>query len=119
MNWYLAKLVFRIVCGDGKHSAQFDEQLRLIVATDKQEALQKAIETGRKGNDEFYNKKEQKVQWQFINVSELHVISELSDGAEIYSRIEEKENGESYEYTVHQKAESLQQTLADHYLTLA
>jgi len=27
MNWYLAKLVFRIICGDGDHTPQFDEQL--------------------------------------------------------------------------------------------
>ncbi|MEP7129294.1 MAG: DUF4288 domain-containing protein, partial [Chitinophagales bacterium] len=29
MNWYLAKIVFRIICGDGLHQPQFDEQLRL------------------------------------------------------------------------------------------
>ncbi|RYY10197.1 MAG: DUF4288 domain-containing protein, partial [Chitinophagaceae bacterium] len=27
MNWYLAKLIFRIVCGQGNHTPQFDEQL--------------------------------------------------------------------------------------------
>ena len=30
MNWYLAKIVYRIICGDGNHTAQFDEQLRLV-----------------------------------------------------------------------------------------
>ena len=39
MNWYLSKLVFRIVCGDGQHRAQFDEQLRLIAAADKENML--------------------------------------------------------------------------------
>jgi hypothetical protein len=29
MQWYLAKLVFQIICGDGNHRPQFDEQLRL------------------------------------------------------------------------------------------
>ncbi|MEK7225456.1 MAG: DUF4288 domain-containing protein, partial [Bacteroidota bacterium] len=42
MNWYLAKIVFRIVCGDGNHLAQFDEQLRLIRADKREEALLKA-----------------------------------------------------------------------------
>jgi len=42
MNWYLAKIVFRIVCGDGEHTPQFDEQLRLILASSKEEAFKKA-----------------------------------------------------------------------------
>ena len=42
MNWYIAKLVFRIVCGEGQHTPQFDEQLWLIAAHSQQEALQKA-----------------------------------------------------------------------------
>jgi hypothetical protein len=32
MNWYVAKLVFRVISGNGDHNAQFDEQLRLINA---------------------------------------------------------------------------------------
>jgi len=35
MNWYLAKMVFRIICGEGNHTAQFDEQLRLISGESK------------------------------------------------------------------------------------
>ena len=34
MKWYLAKLVYRIICGEGNHKPQFDEQLRLIYAED-------------------------------------------------------------------------------------
>jgi len=47
MNWYLAKMVFRIVCGDGNHTAQFDEQLRLISAGSKEEAFHKQQECDR------------------------------------------------------------------------
>lgn len=107
MKWYLAKLVFRIVCGEGQHTPQFDEQLRLIAATNKEEAFFKAKEMGRNEEDTFYNRKEQLVQWQFINLSELNELSELIDGAELYSRIEEKENAEAYIFTVNQKAENL------------
>ena len=39
MNWYLTKIVFQIICGDGDHTPQFDEQLRLIRADKKEEAL--------------------------------------------------------------------------------
>lgn len=107
MNWYLAKMVFRIVCGDGAHLPQFDEQLRLIKGTDKEDAFRKAQAIGKSEEETFLNRKEQLVQWQFINVSELYRLSELIDGAELYSRIEEKENADAYIYTVNQKAENI------------
>ncbi len=107
MNWYLVKMVFRIVCGNGDHKAQFDEQLRLINADSREEAFGKAARMGKTENDSFYNNQEQMVQWRFINISELHLLSELIDGAELYSRIEETENAEAYTHTVHQKAEAI------------
>jgi len=107
MNWYLAKLVFRIICGDGDHTAQFDEQLRLIAADTKQEAFRKAQQVGRQEEETFYNNRQQLVQWKFINVSELHKLSELIDGAEVYSRIDEKDNAEAYIHIVNQKASTI------------
>ena len=107
MNWYLAKMVFRIICGEGEHTAQFDEQLRLVAATNKEEAFRKAQEMGQQDEETFYNRKEQLVQWQFINISELYRLSELIDGAEVYSRIEEKDNADAYIYTINQKAENI------------
>ncbi len=107
MHWYLAKIVFRIVCGEGDHLPQFDEQLRLICATNKEDAFLKAQSMGKKEEECFLNRKEQLVQWQFINVCELYRLSELIDGAELYSRIEEKENAEAYIYTVNQKADHI------------
>ncbi|MBK9569718.1 MAG: DUF4288 domain-containing protein [Chitinophagaceae bacterium] len=107
MNWFLVKMVFRIICGDGDHTAQFDEQLRLVSAESKEAAFQKAQLLGRKEEDMFFNKSQQLVQWLFINVSELYPLDDLIDGAEIYSRIEEKENADSYLQLVYQKAEQL------------
>jgi hypothetical protein len=108
MNWYLAKMVFRIICGEGEHTPQFDEQLRLVAAGSKDEAFRKAREMGLQEEETFYNRKEQLVQWQFINISELHRLSELIDGAELYSRIEEKDNAEAYIYTINQKAGNIE-----------
>lgn len=107
MNWYLAKMVFRIICGEGEHTPQFDEQLRLVAGNSKEEAFRKAQEMGQQEEDTFYNRKEQLVQWQFINISELYRLSELIDGAELYSRIEEKDNAEAYIYTINQKASTI------------
>ncbi len=107
MDWFLAKIVYRIICGEGQHTPQFDEQLRLITAADEKEALEKAYALGKRGEDSFYNNRQKLVQWQFINVSELHKIVALIDGAELYSHIEEKDNGELYAEVVHRKAEHL------------
>lgn len=96
MNWYLAKITYRIICGHGKHTPQFDEQLRLISATNELDALIKARLLGEAGSQSFFNNDHQLVQWQFLNITELHCISEWTDGAEIYSSITEADNAESY-----------------------
>jgi hypothetical protein len=107
MNWYLAKIVYRIICGDGDHTAQFDEQLRLVYAKTKEDAFIKAQQTGKKEEEKFYNLKQELVQWQFINVSELYKIGEMIDGAELYSRIEEKDDGDQYTEVINKKAQGI------------
>jgi hypothetical protein len=96
MNWYLSKIIFRIICGEGQHTPQFDEQLRLIAAHNEVEAFQKAFALGEKEQDQFYNQDQQLVQWKFINVAELYRLSDLLDGAEMYSRIQETDDPEGY-----------------------
>jgi hypothetical protein len=96
MNWYLSKIIFRIICGEGQHTPQFDEQLRLIAAADEEQAFEKARAIGEKEQDGFYNHEQQLVQWKFINVSELYRLSGLLDGAEMYSRIQETDDPEAY-----------------------
>ncbi len=116
MNWFLAKIVYRIICGDGNHTPQFDEQLRPITAENEKDALEKACSIGRQEEDCFYNNEEKLVHWKFINISELYKIAELIDGAELYSRIEEKENGDLYTELVHKRAAHLQLNSAQHFL---
>jgi len=110
MSWYLSKLVFQIVCGDGDHTAQFDEQLRLIDAATKEEAFFKAQQIGKQEEETFYNQRQQLVHWQFINVCEVYKLHELINGTEIYSKIEERDDAVSYIHFVNQKAENILQT---------
>ena len=119
MNWYLAKLVFQIVCGEGDHRPQFDEQLRLVAANSKESAFEKAQRLGSEGEDNFYNQKEQLVRWQFINVCEIYRLSELIDGAELYSRIEERDNADEYIRVINKKAENILFTKTHQLLQLA
>ena len=108
MNWYLAKIVYHIICGYGDHNGQFDEQLRLIAASNKEEAFHKAQTIGRQEEEAFINQKQQLVHWKFINVCELYRLSTLIDGAELYSRIEESDNPDEYIHFVNKKAGHIQ-----------
>ena len=104
MKWYLAKLVFRIICGEGNHTPQFDEQLRLLFAENEMHAFQKARILGDSEEDNFLNNEQKPVHWKFIDVSELHALNELIDGAEIYSRINEEDNPDEYTRIVNRRA---------------
>jgi hypothetical protein len=107
MNWYLAKVVFRIICGDGHHTAQFDEQLRLIAANDKADAFYKAQQLGQQEEEIFPNADRQPVHWKFINVCEVYRLSEMIDGAELYSRIDEKGDAAAYIDIINRKASGI------------
>lgn len=89
MNWYIAKLVYQVIYGDGFYKAQFSEQLRLIEATDEVHAFTKAQLMGHKKENILYKETEALIQWKFIDVCELILINEMADGAEILSQINE------------------------------
>lgn len=108
MNWYLAKIAFQIICGEGNHQPQFDEQLRLIAAEEEEEALLKARNIGINEQESFLNQHQKLVQWKFIDVSELYKMSDLIDGAELYSRIEEPESAAGYIELIHRKAQNIE-----------
>ncbi|HXR84863.1 MAG TPA: DUF4288 domain-containing protein [Hanamia sp.] len=107
MKWYLAKIVYRIVCGDGNHTPQFDEQLRLIEAEDDMHAFQKARIMGDTEEDHFLNNELKPVHWKFIDVAELHPLDNLIDGIELYSKICEEEDAEAYIKSVSKRANYL------------
>jgi hypothetical protein len=104
MNWYVAKIVFRIISGEGNHHAQFDEQLRLISADDEQQAFKKATIVGLNNQDSFLNNQSQPVQWQFIDVAEINQLNDLADGTELYYQIHEAPDADLYEAWAHHKS---------------
>jgi hypothetical protein len=107
MNWFLAKLVFRIVCGSGTHTAQFEEQVRLIYAEDELHAFHKARLLGE--GDCLKEGVIVGVQWKFIDVCELHLLAQSTDGAEIFSTIKEEANAEAYIRSIQKMATQLLQ----------
>lgn len=96
MKWFIGKLVFSVTTGNGNHTPQFDEQLRLIEAQDLNQAFIKARLIGGREEQAFMTEDLNAVRWQFIDVSDLKELSEFSDGMELYSRIHETENAETH-----------------------
>jgi hypothetical protein len=118
MNWYIAKIVYQIICEDGEHTPQFDEQLRLVHATNQLHAFKKAWYIGNQEEDCFLNNVNKPVQWKFIDVAEITLIDEVTDGAEIYSKISEEEDAESYIHTIHLRADNLCESSSHELLAL-
>lgn len=106
MNWYIAKIVYQIVCGSGKHTPQFDEQLRLINAEDEMHAFNKARLLGEREEDRFLNNANNPVIWKFIDVAALHIM-DVEDGFEIESRIFEEDSAKNYLSFLQAKAKRL------------
>ncbi|ATL49604.1 hypothetical protein COR50_21840 [Chitinophaga caeni] len=109
MQWFVAKVVYQVICGKGDHAAQFDEQLRLISAENKTEAWRKANSIGQQEQYAFKNQKQELVEWRFINVPELVNLVELKDGMELYSRVEEPQDANTYMALQQMKATQLQE----------
>ena len=118
MKWYLAKLVYRIICGDGNHTPQFDEQIRLIQAEDEFHAFQKARTLGHKEEDSFLNCVNKPVRWKFIDVSDLQPVTQMIDGAEIYSRITEEDDADAFTKVTYLKATHLHENFAQQVVRL-
>ena len=113
MNWFLAKLVFRIHCGNGNHVPQLDEQLRLLYAEDELHAFHKARLLGE--GEERVDPAEQEfenavnVSWKFLDVIELHPLVNFTDGAEIYSVKREEDDANVYIRSIQKTASQLLQ----------
>lgn len=105
MNWYVAKLVYQIVCGDGSHTPQFDEQLRLIRADEVGWAWEKAQVLGRMGQCSFKNSKQENVEWKFIDVVDVTEVASMEDGAQIYAETAEPSDAGEYLSVIRAKAE--------------
>jgi len=104
MNWYLAKLVYRIICGQGNHTPQFDEQVRLIRAEDELHAFHKARLIGDNEAVNRMNDTTIAVRWKFVDVSELLPLVSMADGAEIYGGVKEEADADMYIRATQKKA---------------
>jgi len=96
MKWYIAKLVFQVISGDGLHTPQFDEQWRLIKADEIIWAHEKARVLGWLEQGRFDAEHQRKVEWRFIEVAEIQQITTMEDGVQLYSTTEEPLDANAY-----------------------
>lgn len=92
MKPFLATLVFQISVDQHNGPAQFDEQVRLILAEDLLSAWDKAREKGNKDEDHFLNHLGHQVAWTFISVTDVFPLHSVTDGGQVYSITHEADN---------------------------
>lgn len=87
MRTYIAQLIYSIECS-GIQTEQYEEQWRLVLGRDEQDALTKARGMAAKEECVFVDRQGRAVQWRLIAVKDLQEI-ELEDGALLVSTVKE------------------------------
>ena len=105
MNWYLVKLVYRFSYNKNEYPVQFNEQLRLICAEDALHAFHKARLIGEREATGANIP----AAWKFIDVTEIHPVNEIADGAEVWSCINNEADADMYIRSTQQKSLALLQ----------
>jgi hypothetical protein len=96
MNIFVTKLVFQI--HNGAESIQFDEQLRLFVASDSKEAYKKAVTKAMEEETYYMNEKNEWVHWEFKGITEITKLETIEDGMQIDGHTVEMEIFEERNY---------------------
>lgn len=111
MKWFVVRYIYQIVTGDGDHSPQFDEQLRLTIANNCDDALLKAERQAGEFHQPFRNCNGDMVTWNFICVADLYEIQSPADGAELASVLHEPKDVDAFLGAVNQHKAYLQELL--------
>ncbi|WP_443939561.1 DUF4288 domain-containing protein [Pedobacter sp. MW01-1-1] len=96
MKWFAITYVYQIICGEGKHAPQMNEQVRLIRADGKKNALAKAIENAESYNTAFSNCEGKTVVWKFVGITSVEEINHPAEGVQITSKIVEPASFDEY-----------------------
>ena len=84
--WYALRLILKCTVGNQISDFLCDEQVRLIEASNAEEAYTKALQLGQEEECEYLNSEQQKVKWTFEGLFDLDCIDSLEDGVEITSK---------------------------------
>lgn len=87
MQSFVAALIFKIHCDDVR-SVQYEEQWRLVYATDHDDALSLARQMGQEEEAIFPDRLGRLISWQFVAVKSLESVT-LEQGALLCSQVTE------------------------------
>ncbi|MFD2584293.1 DUF4288 domain-containing protein [Pedobacter vanadiisoli] len=107
MKWFAVNCIYQVICGEGKHAPQFNEQIRLIQADGIVLALEKAKLNAVHFNPPFSNCIGDKVVWKFIGIGGILEVEEPADGVEVGSKIVEPKSVEKYLEKLEHRNQSL------------
>lgn len=89
MQAYVAQIIYKIK-SSSKGTEQYDEQYRLLFATDEREALNKAQIIGKEEEAAFIDRHGRAVSWQMVAIKHLQQV-QLNDGSLLFSTVKEVE----------------------------
>lgn len=97
---FVAKLMFGLEAKSNSWKGKFESQLRLIKATNKEDAYLKARAIGIRAESKGLATKGKISRWRFLDVVDLFLVS---DGAEILSESTQTDNCVEYIHRAHQQ----------------
>ena len=87
-NWFSAKLR-RICLVEGHGCTMANDSVHVFQATDFDEAFERALDIGRRHEEEYRTADGQLVRWKLAEVLTLDAVRDSIDGAEVYSEFAE------------------------------
>lgn len=96
MSLYLARLMFAVYINNATKPYEFDEQFRLIESANLKEAITKAIKVGCMQEGVVITANNDEILWQFLDVTEVYELGNVSDGEQLYSLTHKTDDAEAY-----------------------
>ena len=89
-HWFSVRLLYKNTVGSARDTDLVrEESIRVFMADEEADAVEKANALGKHGEHEYANDAGELVRWIFVRVLEIQDLceAELSDGTEVYSRL--------------------------------
>lgn len=85
MRSFTAQIIYRIIC-EGIFTEQYEEQWRIMFASDETHALEEAKRTGKTEECKFMDRHGRQIEWQLIAVKDIQEIA-VAHGALLFSMV--------------------------------
>ena len=87
MKSFTVCIIFKIEC-EGVRTEQYEEQWRLILAANQQDALQQARQTAIHEEEQFTDRRGRTVRWTFLAIKDIQETA-MQNGALLFSILRE------------------------------